>query len=83
MGLTWLLANTLFGGEGGSSLKSFFTGEKMRLYREKKKYFSLIGIDLFIQLLTALLSNKSMTIIMFQTFKHTVFVDSLFIKIIF
>ncbi|XP_075882451.1 protein FAM3A [Nelusetta ayraudi] len=26
VGLTWLLANTLFGGEGGSSLKSFFTG---------------------------------------------------------
>lgn len=32
VGLTWLLASTLFGGEGVSFLKSFFIGEKMRLY---------------------------------------------------
>lgn len=28
VGLTWLLANTLFGGESGSFLRSFFIGEK-------------------------------------------------------
>ena len=28
VGLTWLLANTLFGGESGSSVRHFFTGER-------------------------------------------------------
>lgn len=28
LGLTWLLANTLFGGETGSSVRHFFKGKK-------------------------------------------------------
>lgn len=28
LGLTWLLANTLLGGESGSSVRHFFSGKK-------------------------------------------------------
>lgn len=60
----------------------------MELLKQRgKKDLSSIGIDLFIQLLTALLSNKSMTIDCFVglcfRLLNTLLVDSLFIKNIF
>ena len=32
LGLTWLLANTLFGGESGSTVRHFFSGNKNYSY---------------------------------------------------